>query len=140
MQEERSRIQEERRRDRVLLARYPDAATHNVERTAALALVDEVSNAAMQRIVELRQQRKTIDQEMEFYSGDPAKAPVKLRRQLAENDQEVLEQQRFMATQELEKRRVHQRFDVELAQLQKLWAQQRELAAGTAVPAAATQR
>ena len=140
VQEERSRIQEERRRDRVLLARYPDAATHNVERTAALALVDEVSNAAMQRIVELRQQRKTIDQEMEFYSGDPAKAPVKLRRQLAENDQEVLEQQRFMATQELEKRRVHQRFDVELAQLQKLWAQQRELAAGTALPAAATQR
>ena len=89
-QEERSRIQEDRRRERVLLARYPDAATHNIERAAALALLDEVTNAAAQRIVDLRQQRKTLDQEMEFYSSNPTKVPVKLRRQLAENDQDVL--------------------------------------------------
>lgn len=127
-QEERSRVQEERRRDRVLLARYPDAAAHSVERMAALALVDEVSTAAAQRITDLRQQRKALDQEMEFYGGNLAKAPLKLRRQLADNDQDVLEQQRFLASQEQEKRRVHQRFDAELAQLQKLWAQQRELA------------
>lgn len=127
-QEERSRVQEERRRDRVLLARYPDAAAHSVERVAALALVDEVSTAAAQRITDLRQQRKALDQEMEFYGNNPAKAPVKLRRQLAENDEGVLEQQRFLVNQEQEKRRVHQRFDAELAQLQKLWAQQRELA------------
>ena len=127
-QEERSRVQEERRRDRVMLARYPDAATHNVERTAAVALLDEVSTAAAQRIIELRQQRKGLDQELEFYSGNPAKAPLKLRRQLAENDEGVLEQQRFLVSQEQEKRRVHQRFDAELAQLQKLWSQQRELA------------
>ena len=134
-QEERSRIQEDRRRERVLLARYPDAATHNIERAAALALLDEVTNAAAQRIVDLRQQRKTLDQEMEFYSSNPTKVPVKLRRQLAENDQDVLEQQRFLANQEQEKRRVHQRFDAELAQLQRLWAQQRELAGGTAAAA-----
>lgn len=127
-QEERSRVQEERRRDRVLLARYPDAAAHSVERVAALTLVDEVSTAAAQRITDLRQQRKALEQEMEFYGGNLAKAPLKLRRQLADNDQDVLEQQRFLASQEQEKRRVHQRFDAELAQLQKLWAQQRELA------------
>ena len=136
-QEERSRIQEERRRDRVLLARYPDAAAHNVERTAALALLDEVSSAAAQRIIDLRQQRKGLDQELEFYSGNPAKAPVKLRRQLAENDEGVLEQQRFLVTQEQEKRRIHQRFDAELAQLQKLWAQQRELASSSDAAAVA---
>lgn len=129
-QEERNRAQEERRRERVLLARYPDAATHQVERTAALALVDEVSRAAAQRIVELRQQRKALDLELEFYSGNPAKAPPNLRRQLAENDEGVLEQQRFLVNQEQEKRRVNQRFDIELAQLQRLWAQQRELVGG----------
>ena len=101
-QEERSRVQEERRRDRVLLARYPDAAAHSVERMAALALVDEVSTAAAQRITDLRQQRKALDQEMEFYGNNPAKAPVKLRRQLAENDEGVLEQQRFLVNQEQE--------------------------------------
>lgn len=129
--EERNRVLEERRRDRVLLARYPDPATHNTERTAALALLDEVSQAAAQRIIELRQQRKALDQELEFYSRNPAKAPLKLRRQLAENDEGVLEQQRFLVGQEQEKRRVHQRFDAELAQLQKLWAQQRELASSS---------
>mgnify|MGYP006988190252 CR=1 FL=1 len=81
-----------------------------------------------QRIAELQARRKTLDLEMEFYRKDPAKAPMLLRRQLAENDEGVQEQRRFIAGQDQEKRRVHQRFDAELAQLQKLWAQQRELA------------
>ncbi len=142
LQQERSRALEERRRERVLLARYPDAATHAAERANALAVVDEVQKAAAQGIAELRHKRKALDQEMEFYSSNPAKAPLKLRRQLAENDEGVLEQQRFLAGQEQEKRRVNQRFDVELAQLKRLWAQQRELAgssgSGGGAAAAAT--
>ena len=140
-QEERSRALEERRRERVLLARYPDAATHGAQRSAALVLVQEVGRASAQRIVELREQRKALDQELEFYSGNPAKAPLKLRRQIEENDESVLEQQRFLVGQEQEKRRVNQHFDAELAQLQRLWAQQRELVGGggsaAAVPAVA---
>ena len=136
-QEERSRALEERRRERVLLARYPDAATHGAQRSAALVLVQEVGRASAQRIVELREQRKALDQEMEFYSGNPAKAPLKLRRQIEENDESVLEQQRFLVGQEQEKRRVNQHFDAELAQLQRLWAQQRELASGAGGGAAA---
>lgn len=120
-QEERNRVAEERRRERVLLARYPDQAAHDAERASSLAQVDEVTAVAAKRIVELQARRKTLDQEMEFYRKDPAKAPMNLRRQLAENEQDVLEQQRFIAGQELEKRRVHQRFDAELAQLRKLW-------------------
>ena len=136
-QEERSRALEERRRERVLLARYPDAATHAAERANALAVVDEVQRATAQGIAELRHKRKALDQEMEFYSSNPAKAPLKLRRQLAENDEGVREQQRFLAGQGQEKRRVNQRFDLELAQLQRLWAQQRELASGAGGGAAA---
>ncbi|WP_371809079.1 DUF4124 domain-containing protein [Acidovorax sp. SRB_24] len=123
-QEELHRLQEERRRERVLVARYPDQAAHDAERMAALALVDEVSDAAATRILALRQQRKALDQEMEFYRKDPAKAPMKLRRQLAENDEGVQEQQRFLAAQEQEKGRVNQRFNAELAQLRRLWAAQ----------------
>ena len=48
-----------------------------------------------------------------------------LRRQLAENDEGIQDRQRFLATQAQEKRRIHQRFDVEFAQLQRLWAQQK---------------
>ncbi|MBU0746208.1 MAG: DUF4124 domain-containing protein, partial [Gammaproteobacteria bacterium] len=54
-----------------------------------------------------------------------------LRRRIAENDDSMGEQQRFIAGQDQEKRRVHARFDAELAQLRKLWDTQRLPAAAT---------
>ena len=123
--EARARELEERRRERVLTARYPDKATHDVERAAAIQMVDDVTATAEKRLVELTQQRKTFDVEMEFYKKDPSKAPMSLRRKIAENEESIAEQQRFIAGQDQEKRRVHQRFDVELAQLRKLWDAQR---------------
>ena len=125
--EERMRLVEEPRRERVLTSRYPDKATHDIERTAAIALIDDVSAAALQHIQVLRAQRQTLEVEMEFYRKNPNSAPMTLRRQLAENDESTQERQRFLATQAQEKRRIHQRFDVELAQLQHLWAQQQQV-------------
>ncbi|WP_100412123.1 DUF4124 domain-containing protein [Acidovorax sp. 69] len=124
--EARSREIEERRRERVLTARYPDKATHDAERAVAIQLVDDVTATAEKRIVELRQQQKAFDVEMEFYKRDPSKAPMVLRRKIAENEDSIAEQQRFIAGQDQEKRRVHQRFDTELAQLRKLWDAQRQ--------------
>jgi len=123
--EARARELEERRRERALTARYPDKAAHDVERAAAIQLVDDVTATAEKRQVELAQQRKAFDVEMEFYKKDPSKAPMSLRRKIAENEESIAEQQRFIAGQDQEKRRVHQRFDVELAQLRKLWDAQR---------------
>ena len=123
--EARARELEERRRERALTARYPDKAAHDVERAAAIQLVDDVTATAEKRLVELAQQRKAFDVEMEFYKKDPNKAPMTLRRKIAENEESIAEQQRFIAGQDQEKRRVHQRFDVELAQLRKLWDAQR---------------
>jgi len=129
--EARAREVEERRRERVLTTRYPDKATHDVERAAAIQLVDDVTATAEKRLVELAQQRKAFDVEMEFYKKDPNKAPMALRRKIAENEDSIAEQQRFIAGQDQEKRRVHQRFDVELAQLRKLWDAQRMPLPGT---------
>ncbi len=132
--EARARELEERRRERALTARYPDKATHDVERAAAIQLVDDVTATAEKRLVELAQQRKALDVEMEFYKKDPNKAPMSLRRKIAENEESIAEQQRFIAGQDQEKRRVHQRFDVELAQLRRLWDAQRMPVSG-ATPA-----
>ena len=132
--EARARELEERRRERALTARYPDKAAHDVERAAAIQLVDDVTATAEKRLVELTQQRKAFDVEMEFYKKDPSKAPMALRRKIAENEESIAEQQRFIAGQDQEKRRVHQRFDVELAQLRKLWDAQRMPVSG-ATPA-----
>ena len=77
--------------------------------------------AATKRIGELAAQRKSIDTELEFYKGDPSKAPPYVRRQIEENDRSTVVQKRFIAEQEGEKKRVNSRFDEELDKLKQLW-------------------
>ena len=122
--EERSRVNEERRKDKALLSRYPDKSRHDKERAANLQAVDDVTRAAQKRIAELDKQRVGIDSEMEFYRKDPTKAPATLKRQVEENDANTAEQRRFIAGQDAEKARVNARFDEELVKLRPLWVGQ----------------
>lgn len=120
--EEQSRVADERRRDRALLSRYPRRDLHDASRADALRQVDEVIAAAAKRIDELRIQRKDLDRELEFYKGDVSKATPRLKRALEENEASVAAQQRFIAAQNEEKKRIHTRFDEELERLKRLWA------------------
>jgi hypothetical protein len=120
--EARALAAEEKRRDRALLLRYPSWQVHDSERSLALAQVDQVSKAASKRELELAEQRKLINIELEFYKKDPSKAPPQLKRRLEENENSVAVQKRFIADQDLEKRRVNLRFDEELVKLKQLWA------------------
>ena len=120
-QEERNRIADERKRERVLVARYPDKAAHDAERALAIAQVDAVTATATQRIAELQARRKTLDLEMEFYRKDPSRAPAPLRAQQAEITRGLEEQQRFIDGQQAERARIEQRFDEELLRLRVLW-------------------
>ena len=119
--EERIRQNEEKRRDRALLARYPDKAMHDKERAEALAQVAAVRQAAMVRVEELQRQRKIVSDEMEFYKKDPSKAPPSLRRQVDEVAQSLAVQGRFIADQDGEIKRVNASFDEELVRLKQLW-------------------
>ncbi|SFQ18692.1 DUF4124 domain-containing protein [Variovorax sp. 770b2] len=112
---------DERRRERALLVRYPSAASHDRERDQALSQVDAVIQAAQKRIAELGEDRKKIDEELEFYKKDTSKAPGAMRRKLEDNAQSVAVQNRFIAEQEEEKKRVNARFDEERARLKPLW-------------------
>lgn len=129
--EVRARENEDKRRDRALLLRYPARAVHDKERAAALGQIDEVIKASSKRKSELLEQRQSVTSELEFYAKDPSKAPSGLKRRLEDNDSSLLVQQRFVLDQEQEKKRVNQRFDEELAKLKQLWAL-------TSAPAAAT--
>jgi Domain of unknown function (DUF4124) len=122
-QEEQARRNEEKRRDRALLLRYPNKAVHDAERAEAVAQINVVKNAALNRIEELNRQRKTIDVEMEFYKKDTSKAPSSLKRQIDDVAQSLAVQNRFIADQEGETKRVNVRFDEELARLKALWPQ-----------------
>jgi hypothetical protein len=121
--EANARIVEARRRDRALLVRYPNPQAHERERMATIAKIDEVIKAANKRIGELAQQRVAADAEMEFYLHNPARAPETLKRKLSDIEGSMTIQQRFIAEQESEKKRVHTRFDEERVRLQALWPQ-----------------
>jgi hypothetical protein len=119
--EERLRLNEEKRKDRALLTRYPTRAVHDKERAEALAQMDDVMKAATKRIGELAVQRKEIDTELEFYKKNPTKIPQSLKRQVEDNDASVAAQKRFITHQEAEKKRANSRLDDELARLSTLW-------------------
>jgi hypothetical protein len=120
--EDRARVNEERRRNRALLTRYQNQAAHDAERASALTQVDAVIQTANKRLAELAVQRKALDSELEFYKTDPSKAPAYLQRRVTEFQDNLVAQQRFIANQQLEKKRVNDRFDEELARLKPLWA------------------
>jgi Domain of unknown function (DUF4124) len=131
--EERMRLNEEKRKDRALLTRYPNRPSHDKERAEALAQIDDVMKAATKRIGELALQRKDTDSELEFYKKNPTKIPQSLKRQIEDNDASVAVQKRFIADQEAEKKRTNARFDDELARLKTLWLLTAN-PAGTPVP------
>ena len=119
-----ARLIDERRRERALLVRYPNVTVHERERKEALVQIDAVIQAAKKRLEELGEDRKHIDEELEFYKHDVSKAPGAVRRKLEDNMQSVAVQNRFIGEQEDEKRRVNARFDEERARLRQIWSPQ----------------
>jgi hypothetical protein len=95
---------------------------HDRERAEALVQIDAVIQAAKKRLGELAEERKRIDDELEFYKKDPSKAPDSIRRKVEDNARSVAVQNRFIGEQEDEKKRVNVRFDEEQARLKPLWA------------------
>ncbi len=119
--QERARKDEEKRRDRALLQRYPNKGVHDVERSEALKQIGVVKAAAANRVEELKKQRVGVEEEMEYYKKDPSKAPLRLRRQIEEIAESQSVQNRFITDQDGEIKRVNVRFDEELARLKLLW-------------------
>jgi Domain of unknown function (DUF4124) len=118
---QRALKEEEKRRDRALLVRYPERAVHDAERTEALNQISVVKAAAANRVVELQKQKTAIDAEMEFYKKDPSKAPLAVKRQVDENAKSIAVQHRFITDQDGEIARVNARFDEELVRLKEQW-------------------
>ena len=71
--ERTAQANEERRRERVLVARYPNEIAHQRERAKALESVEAVEAAIHKRIEELIKLRVALEDEMAFYAKDPTK-------------------------------------------------------------------
>lgn len=138
VREELQRQMDEKRRDRALVTRYPDRATHDHERQKALDVVDGVIATARAHLAELHARRRKLDTELEFYGSDVSRAPPGLRNQFIDNDRDSAAQERFIANQEDEKRRINANFDDELSRLNVLWATATPTAVTVAAPSPAS--
>jgi hypothetical protein len=108
------------RRDRNLVSRFPNEASHNRAREAALDAVRSAMKATEQRSAELAAARKPLDEESEFYKGKSI--PMQLRQQIDANDAAVEAQKSAVVNQQAEMVRINRLYDEELARLRKLWA------------------
>ena len=108
------------RRDRNLVARFPNEAVHRKSREAALDTVRLATKASEHRLKELAVERKPLLEEAEFYKG--RQLPLRLKQQLDANDAGVEAQRSAAANQESELVRINKLHDVELDRLRRLWA------------------
>lgn len=108
------------RRDRNLMARFPNEATHQKAREAALDTVRLAIKATEQRMKDLAAERKPLLDEAEFYKG--RQLPLKLKQQLDANDAAMEAQRAATKTQSAELARINALYDTELGRLRALWA------------------
>jgi hypothetical protein len=108
------------RHDRNLLSRFPRQARHDAARKAALDDIVSATAASEKRLKDLAKERKTLDEEAEFYKNKAL--PPKLKQAVDANQASAEAQRLFILQQADEQARVNRRFDVELARLKKLWA------------------
>lgn len=108
------------RRDRNLVARFPNEAAHNRAREAAADTVRLAMKASELRFRELEAERKPLRDEAEFYKGKTL--PGKLKAAMDANEASLDAQRGAAATQEAELVRINKLYDAELIRLRRLWA------------------
>jgi hypothetical protein len=120
MAETKAALAEAVRRDRNLLARFPNEASHRKAREAALDTVRAAVKSRDSRLSELAAERQPLMAEAEFYKGRAL--PAKLRIQIDANDAATDAQRESAKSLEAEFDRVNSLYDSELARLNRLWA------------------
>jgi hypothetical protein len=108
------------RRDRNLVARFPDEPAHQKAREAALDTVRQAIQNSETRLRELNAERRPLMSELEFYQGKPV--PAALRQKLDANDVALEAQRTLAAHQAAELGRINALYDAELQRLKRLWA------------------
>ena len=110
------------RRDRNLMQRFPDEATHRKARAKALDEFDASVRRYQERIAILTKERKDLQDKAEFYGPPPRQPlPSQLKQQIDSNEASLQVQFQLVQGQQDEIRRINTTYDIELARLRKLW-------------------
>ena len=130
---ERAARQDALRRDRNLLARFPDEAAHHKAREAALDDMRKSVLVSKGRVALFTAERKSLMDEAEFYTAKTM--PGKLKALLDANDASTEAQRSLIQNQQAEVVRINMLYDAELAHLRKLWAGVQPGSVGVVTPA-----
>ena len=120
--EERYRANDGKRRERALATRFPTKAAHDAERGEAVDVLRAQIRIVQERRSFLLEDRKKIDQDMEFYKKDPSKAPAPLQARLDGNRHDLKEVDEQIATINDEIKATNLRFDEEAQSLKPYWS------------------
>lgn len=107
------------RRDRNLLARFPNEAAHRKARIAALDNMRSALKSSEDRLELLAKARKPLMDEAEFYNAKTM--PATLRVHIEGNDAATEAQRSLIQNQRSEILRINKRYDAEFEYLKKLW-------------------
>ncbi|MCU0773407.1 MAG: DUF4124 domain-containing protein [Ideonella sp.] len=122
------------RRDRNLMARFPNEAAHRAAREAALDGTRKAVAASERRLEALALERKPLLDEAEFYVG--REMPTSLKVKLDANEAAAKAQREVVQTQQAEIARIDAMYEAELDRLRKLWAGAPPGSIGAALPPA----
>jgi hypothetical protein len=111
---------EAQRRDKQLLARFSNEASHLRARENAMDSAISANRISQTRLTALDDERKPLLQESEFYKGKPL--PAKLQRQFDALAMTEAAIHTAMQAQRDEMARISEIYDIELERLKKLWA------------------
>lgn len=114
---------EQRRRDALLLQRFPNEQAHAIERQKHMRQFDLLEKLAQARLQTLQEQYQQAHDHMQPYQAEPARAPAALRSALEEAHSNLQAQQHNLQSQVLNRQRAVQRLDEELERLRQLWLQ-----------------
>ena len=120
-EKEREKQEDVKRRDKTLLARYPNEAVHARGRADALRDTQEIKRVVSVKLDELLLERKTIAQELEFYVHTPERTPPTLTQRSKAVEQGIDVQRKLIAEQDRQLKRINANYDEELSRLQPMW-------------------
>jgi hypothetical protein len=111
---------EAQRRDKQLLARFSNEASHLRARENAMDSAISANRISQTRLAALDDERKPLLLESEFYKGKPL--PAKLQQQFDALAMTEAAIHTAMQAQRDEMARINEMYDIELERLKKLWA------------------
>lgn len=117
---EQAAAQDQARRDRILLQRYPDAASHDAARARGLAPTQELINRTRNRLADLAGEADRLTTERAKLGFKPV--PPELASRVGINEATVDAQRNILQNLESERDRLNKQFDQERERLRQLWS------------------